>query len=334
MKIHILDDWADTLRHLPCFDRLRGHDVTVWTDHAEGAALAARLDGAEALCLFRERTPVTADLLRALPGLRLVSGRGAWPHVDVAACTAQGVAFASRKPAEVPNHAAAELTWALILAALRDLPHQMASAKAGLWQAGVGRTLRGKTLGIYGHGRIGRLVAGYAAAFGARVIWWGSEAGRARAAADGGEVAASRAAFFAEADIVTLHLRLTPDTQGIVTADDLALMSPRSVLVNTARAGLIAPGALRAALETGRPGRVALDVFDVEPVRAVDDAILSHPRVIATPHIGFVTEEEFDLQFSDVFDQVNAFAAGKPIHLVNPEVLSPSAGAPPPAPPG
>ncbi|WP_430513489.1 D-2-hydroxyacid dehydrogenase family protein [Pannonibacter phragmitetus] len=321
MKIHILDDWSDTLRHLPCFDRLKGHEVTVWTDHVEGAALAERLREAEAVCLFRERTQVTGDLLKTLPGLKLISGRGAWPHVDVAACTAHGVAFASRKPAEVPNHAAAELTWALILAALRNLPEQMASAKAGKWQAGVGRTLQGKTIGIYGHGRIGRLVAGYAAAFGARVIWWGSEAGRARAAAEGGEIAASREAFFSGSDIVTLHLRLTPETKGIITSADLAMMQLRSILVNTSRAGLIAPGALRAALDAGRPGLAALDVFDEEPLTDASDPVLSHPRVIATPHIGFVTEEEFDLQFADVFDQVNAFAAGKPVHLVNPEVL-------------
>lgn len=318
MKVHILDDWSDTLRGLPCFARLAGHDVTVWTDHAEGAALAERLSDAEAVCLFRERTRITADLLRGLPKLRLISGRGAWPHVDVAACAAQGVAFASRKPDETPNHAAAELTWALILAALRDLPGQMASAKAGHWQAGVGRTLRGKTIGIYGHGRIGRLVAGYAEAFGARVVWWGTPAGRARAQAEGGTVPASRADFFARSDIVTLHLRLTPATSGIVTADDLAQMSPRAIFVNTSRAGLIAPGALLEALEAGRPGVAALDVFDTEPLADPADPLLAHPRVIATPHIGFVTEEEFDLQFADVFDQVNAFAAGRPIHLVTP----------------
>ncbi|NEX46581.1 D-2-hydroxyacid dehydrogenase family protein [Pseudotabrizicola algicola] len=318
MKVHILDDWSDTLRTLPCFARMAGHEVTVWTDAAEGAELAARLQGAEAVCLFRERTRITAGLLDALPDLRLISGRGAWPHVDVEACAARGVAFASRKPDEAPNHAAAELTWALILAALRDLRGQMASAKAGLWQAGVGRTLRGKTIGIYGHGRIGRLIAGYAAAFGASVLWWGSEAGRARAAAEGGEVPQSRAAFFARSDVVTLHLRLTPQTIDIVTADDLAQMGPRSVLVNTSRAGLIAPGALLAALDCGRPGMAALDVFDTEPLTDPADPLLSHPRVIATPHIGFVTEEEFDLQFADVFDQVNAFAAGQPIHLVTP----------------
>lgn len=316
MKVHILDDWSDTLRGLPCFARLARHEVTVWTDHEEGAALAERLQDAEAVCLFRERTKITADLLESLPNLRLISGRGAWPHVDVAACAARGVAFASRKPDEVPNHAAAELTFALILAALRDLPGQMESARSGRWQAGVGRSLRGKTIGIYGHGRIGRLVAGYANAFGARVIWSGSDAGRARAAAEGGEVPASRAEFFAQSDILTLHLRLTPATTGIVTAADLAQMQPRSILVNTSRAGLIAPGALLAALNAGRPGLAALDVFDTEPLTDPADPLLSHPRVIATPHIGFVTEEEFDLQFADVFDQVNAFAAGQPINLV------------------
>lgn len=316
MKVHILDDWSDTLRHLPCFSRLAGHEVTVWTDRAEGAALAARLHEAEAICLFRERTQITADLLAALPKLRLISGRGAWPHVDVAACAARGVAFASHKPAEAPNHAAAELTWALILASLRDLPSQMARAKAGQWQQGVGRSLRGKTIGIYGHGRIGQLVAGYARAFGARVIWWGSQSGRARAAAAGGEVPASRAEFFARSEILTLHLRLTPETQGIVTAEDLAQMPARSVLVNTARAGLIAPGALLAGLQAGRPEIAALDVFASEPLSDPTDPLLAHPRVMATPHIGFVTEEEFDLQFADVFDQVNAFAAGRPIHLV------------------
>lgn len=318
MKVHILDDWSDTLRHLPSFARLAGHDVSVWTDHAEGSALAARLGEAEAVCLFRERTRITVDLLAQLPKLRLISGRGAWPHVDVAACTAFGVAFASRKSDDAPNHAAAELTWALILASLRDLPGQMAAAKAGRWQQGVGRSLHGRTIGIYGHGRIGQLVAGYAQAFGARVIWWGSDAGRARAAAAGGEVPGSRSEFFARSEVLTLHLRLTPETAGIITAKDLVQMPPGSVLVNTARAGLIAPGALLAALDAGQLGTAALDVFYTEPLTDPADPLLSHPRVIATPHIGFVTTDEFDLQFADVYDQVNAFAAGRPINLVTP----------------
>lgn len=320
MKVHILDDWSDTLRGLASFQRLAGHEVTVWTEAAHGAALAERLAGAEALVLFRERTAITADLLAGLPGLRLISGRGAHPHVDVAACTAAGVLFCSNKPAEAPNHAAAELTWALVLAAMRDLPAQMASAKAGRWQAGVGRSLQGRTIGLYGYGKIARLVAGYARAFGMAVIVWGSESGRARAAAAGEVVPATRAEFFGGADVISLHARLMPQTKGCITPRDLAAMRPRAVLVNTSRAGLIAEGALLAGLQAGRPSIAALDVFDAEPLTDPQDQILSHPRVIATPHIGFVTEDEFDLQFADIYDQVNAYAAGAPIHMINPQV--------------
>lgn len=322
MKVHILDDWSDTLRGLPSFARLSGHDVTLWTDTAKGTALTDRLREAEVLCLFRERTKITAEILATLPNLRMISGRGVWPHVDVAACTARGVVFASNTSADVPNHAAAELTWALILSAMRDLPGQMARAKAGLWQAGVGRSLVGRTLGLYGYGRIAKLVAGYARAFGMQVIWWGSDAGRARARAAGEQLAPSREAFFGTPDIISLHLRLTPASAGIVTAADLALMGPRSVLVNTSRAGLIAPGALLAALNAGRPGQAAVDVFDTEPATDPDDPLLAHPRLIATPHIGFVTEDEFDLQFADIYDQVNAFAACHPIHMINPEAFA------------
>lgn len=320
MKVHILDDWSDSLRDLPAFQRLAGHEVTVWTDAASAEVLAERLAEAEALVLFRERTVISADLLARLPRLRMISGRGAYPHVDVAACSAQGVLFCSNKPADLPSHAAAELTWALVLAAMRDLPAQMASAKTGQWQRGVGRSLKGRSIGLYGYGKIARLVAGYARAFGMQVIVWGSEAGRAGAAAAGEVVPESRAAFFGGADIISLHLRLTPETKGCVTAADLAAMRKGSVLVNTARAGLIAKGALLAGLKAGRPQIAALDVFDEEPVTDPSDPILSHPQVIATPHIGFVTEDELDLQFADIFDQINAFAAGAPIHMINPQV--------------
>ncbi len=321
MQVHILDDWFDTLRGLPCFSLLDGHDVTVWTDHVEDAdTLAERLAGAEALILFRERTAVRRDLLERLPRLRLISQRSVYPHIDVAACTDHGVLLCSNQHAGTPSYAAAELTWALILAAMRQIPAQAASVKAGRWQAGVGRTLRGRRLGLYGYGRIGRAVAGYAAAFGMDVVWWASEEGRARAAADGAEVAESRTAFFGEPDIVSLHIRLKPATKGIVTADDLARMRGDALLVNTSRAGLIAPGALLAALNAGRPGMAAIDVFDTEPLTDPDDPLLAHPNLIATPHIGYVTEDEFDLQFADIFDQVNAYAAGAPIHMINPEV--------------
>jgi D-3-phosphoglycerate dehydrogenase len=324
MKVHILDDWFDTLRGLPCFDLLAGHDVTVWTDHQpDEAILADRLQDADCVVLFRERTKVTRGLLERLPDLRLISQRGAYPHVDVAACTDQGVLLCSNKGADGANHAAAELTFALILAAMRQLPQQMASAKAGNWQMGVGRSLRGRRLGLYGYGRIGRVVADYARAFGMEVIWWSSEAGRARAEADGETVAESRAAFFGSCDVLSLHLRLTPETRGSVTADDLGAMPPRSVLVNTSRAGLIAEGTLLQALDAGNLEAAAVDVFDGEPLTDPNDPLLSHPKLIATPHIGFVTEDEFDKQFADIFAQVNAYAAGAPIHMINPSVYAP-----------
>ncbi|WP_289081451.1 D-2-hydroxyacid dehydrogenase family protein [uncultured Sulfitobacter sp.] len=324
MKVHILDDWFNTLRGLPCFDLLAGHDVTVWTDHQpDEAILADRLRDADCVVLFRERIKVTRGLLERLPNLRLISQRGAYPHVDVAACTDQGVLLCSNKGADGANHAAAELTFALILAAMRQLPQQMASAKAGNWQMGVGRSLRGRRLGLYGYGRIGRVVADYARAFGMEVVWWSSEAGRARAEADGETVPESRAAFFGTCDVVSLHLRLTSETRGSVTADDLGAMPPRSVLVNTSRAGLIAEGALLQALNAGHLGAAAVDVFDAEPLTDPSDPLLSHPKMIATPHIGFVTEDEFDKQFADIFEQVNAYAAGAPIHMINPSVYAP-----------
>lgn len=320
MRVHVLDDWFDTLRHLPSFRRLDGHDVTVWTDHLENPeALGARMRDAEALVLFRERTRVTEALLAGLPNLRLVSQRGAFPHVDVDALTRRGILLSSDRHADAPSVAAAELTFALILTALRDLPLQMESARAGRWQAGVGRSAKGRLLGLYGYGGIARRVAVYARAFGMEVVWWASEQGRARAAADGERVAVSREAFFAEPDVVSLHQRLVPATKGAVTAEDLGRMRTDSVLVNTARAGLVAPGALEAALDAGRPGRAALDVFDREPVTDPADPVLSHRRVIPTPHIGFVTEDELDLQFATIYDQIAAFAAGRPINLVNPE---------------
>ncbi|KEP70370.1 3-phosphoglycerate dehydrogenase [Thioclava dalianensis] len=323
MKVHILDDWFDTLRYLPCFKILDGHDVTVWTDHEpDEAALAGRLADADCVVLFRERTKITRGLLERLPKLRLISQRGTWPHVDVEACSARGVLLCSNTGGDGANCAAAELSFALMLAAMRQLPQQMASVKSGNWQMGVGRGLRGRVLGLYGYGRIGRALADYARAFGMEVIWWASEAGRARALADGANVAESRAAFFAQSDIVSLHLRLTPETRGIVTAEDLAQMSPRSVLVNTSRAGLIAPGVLLEALKAGRPGQAAVDVFDREPETNAADPLLAHPNLIATPHIGYVTEDEFDKQFSDIFAQVKAYAEGAPIHMVNPSAAA------------
>ncbi len=323
MKVTILDDYFDTLRGLPCFAKLAGHDVTVWTDHVQDTdALAARLKDTEVLVLIRERTRIQAPLLARLDKLRLISQRSVYPHIDIDACTRAGVIVSSNLHADTPSYAAAELTWALVLAAMRQLPAQAASLKTGRWQMGVGRTLRGKTLGIYGYGRIGAVVAGYGRAFGMDVLVWAREASLGQAAADGWAVAPSKAAFFEAADVLSLHMRLVPATRGIVTAADLARMKPTALLVNTSRAPLIEPGALVAALEAGRPGMAAVDVFETEPLRDPADPLLRRDNVVATPHIGYVTCEEYDLQFSDIFDQVVAYAAGAPINVVNPEVLS------------
>ncbi|HEY5853822.1 MAG TPA: D-2-hydroxyacid dehydrogenase family protein [Aldersonia sp.] len=323
MNIAILDDYFDTLRGLPSFGKLAGHDVTVYTDHVqETDALAARLAKTEVLVLFRERTTITGDLVARLPRLRLISLRSQYPHVDIDACTRHAVLVCSNLHAGTPSYAAAELTWALVLASARQIPQQSASLRAGTWQRGVGTTLRGKTLGIFGYGRIGRTVAGYGAAFGMDLLIWGSETSRAAARSDGWPTGASQPEFFAGADVVSLHLRLVAATRGIVTREDLRRMRPDSLLVNTSRSGLIEAGALVAALDDGRPGRAAVDVFDTEPLRDVDDPLLRHPRVLATPHIGYVTREEYDLQFGDIYDQIVAYADGHPINVVNPEVSS------------
>lgn len=320
MIVHILDDWFDTLRGLPCYAKLAAHDVTVWTDHEpDPAKLAQRVKDAEALVLFRERTKIGADLLDHLPNLKLISQRSVYPHVDVDACTANNVLLSSNMAAGGPNYAAAEMTLALMLSSYRQIPQQVASVRAGDWQMGVGRTLRGRTLGLYGYGRIAQAVAEYARAIGMNIQWWASDAGRARAVANGETVAASRAAFFATSDIVSLHLRLTPDSRGIITATDLAAMAPRSLLVNTSRSGLIATGVLEAEIALGRI-HAAVDVFDTEPLKDTSNILLTHPNVLPTPHIGFVTEDEFDAQFSDIFDQINAYAGGAPIHMINPSV--------------
>jgi D-3-phosphoglycerate dehydrogenase / 2-oxoglutarate reductase len=323
VRIAILDDYFDTLHTLPCFARLAPFDVTIFDDHVQDVdRLAARLADVEVLVLIRERTRIEAALLERLPRLRLISQRSVYPHIDVAACTARGVIVSSNLHADAPSYAAAELTWALVMAAMRQLPQQMAALKRGDWQIGVGHTLRGKTLGIYGWGRIGRVVAGYGEAFGMEVLVWARPESIARAAAEGWPVAPDRQTFFAASDVVSLHMRLVPATRGIVTADDLSGMKPSALLVNTSRAGLIAPGALVAALNAGRPGMVAVDVYDTEPLTDVRDPLLALDNVVCTPHIGYVTRDEFELQFADIFDQIVAWAAGAPINVVNPEVLA------------
>lgn len=321
MKIAILDDWFDTLRNLPCFEKLAGLDVTVFNDHLDDVdALAERLRPFDAVVLFRERTSITAELLDKLPNLRLISQRGVYPHVDVDACTQNGTLLCSNlNKGSAPSYAAPEHTWALIMAAMRQIPQQMSNMQSGNWQMGVGKTLYGRTLGLYGYGRIAKRVETYAQAFGMNVMWWGSPDGRARAKADGKTVAPSRDAFFASADVVSVHVRLLPETSGIITAQDLDAMQRGAVFVNTSRAGLIEPNALLNALNNGRPGMAAIDVFDIEPVTDANDPLVNHPNIICTPHIGFVTEDELDLQFADIFDQVVAFDVGKPINIINPE---------------
>jgi D-3-phosphoglycerate dehydrogenase len=322
VKISILDDYFDTLRTLPCFRKLDGHEVTVWTDHTQDLnTLAARLKDAEVLVLIRERTRIQASLLELLPALRLISQRSVYPHIDVDACTRRGVIVSSDQHAGSPSYAAAELTWGLILAAVRQIPQAMYALRAGVWQIGVGNSLRDKTLGIYGYGRIGATVAGYGKAFGMKVLVWAREASRQRAAADSYAVASSKRAFFESCDVISLHMRLVDATRGIVTRNDLSAMKPTALLVNTSRAPLIEPGALVDALRAGRPGMAAVDVYDEEPVRDPNHPLLKMDNVVCTPHIGYVSKEEYEIQFSDVFDQITAYAAGTPINVVNPTVF-------------
>jgi D-3-phosphoglycerate dehydrogenase len=322
MKISILDDYFDTLRTLDCYGKLSPFEVAVWNDHVDDVdVLAERLRDSEVLVLIRERTPIRRPLLERLPKLKLISQRSVYPHIDVDVCTELGVIVSSSQHAGTPSYAAAELTWGLVLAAVRRIPQQMAALQAGTWQIGVGTTIRGKTLGVYGYGRIGAVVAGYGRAFGMNVCIWAREASLARAQADGYAIARSKDAFFEECDIVSLHLRLVADTRGIVSGADLARMKPSALLVNTSRAPLIETGALAGALRSGRPGMAAVDVYDQEPVIDGRDPLLGLENVVCTPHIGYVTRDEYEVQFADIFDQITAYAVGTPINVVNPEVL-------------
>jgi Phosphoglycerate dehydrogenase and related dehydrogenases len=322
MRVSILDDYFDTLRTLECFAKLEDHEVTVWNDHTQDVdELVDRLRDTEAVVLIRERTEVRATLLDRLPNLRLISQRSVYPHIDVTHCTELGIVISSDLHQGTASYATAELTWGLVIAGMRRIPQQVASMKAGRWQDSVGHSLLFKTLGIYGYGRIGKVIADYGRAFGMNVVFWASEGSRARAKADGVVVAASREAFFEQCDVVSLHMRLVDATRGIVTEADLTRMQPTALLVNTSRAGLIEPGALVGALQHGQPGMAAVDVYETEPLVDTSDALLQMDNVICTPHIGYVSRDEWEIQFSDVFDQINTFAAGSPTNVVNPEVL-------------
>lgn len=327
MKIAILDDYQDAVRGLECFRMLDGHEVKVFTSSTRGLGqLAIRLAPFDALVLIRERTAFPRPLLARLPNLKLLSQTGKVAgHIDVTAATAHGVAIAEGVGSPV---APAELTWALVMAASRKIVPHANNLKDGLWQTasinpelnGLGRVLKGRTLGIWGYGKIGHLVAGYARAFGMGVMVWGSEKSRAAAAADGFTAAPSREAFFEQADVVTLHLRLNDATRGIVKADDLARMKRDALFVNTSRAELVEENALEDALRKGRPGCAALDVFTSEPL-AADAPLLKIPTVLATPHLGYVERDSYEMYFRAAFENVVNFANGVPSNILNPEAL-------------
>jgi len=322
MNITILDDYHDTIRTLPCFSKLAGHNVTIWNDHTKDTdKLAERLKDTEALVLIRERTPIRTPLIERLTKLKIVSQRSVFPHIDLDALTRKGVILSSSQHPGRPSYGTAELTWGLILASLRQIPKQMAALKAGKWQVDVGYGMRGKTLGIYGYGRIGSVVAGFGKAFGMKVLVWAREASLATARADGYSAAPNKETFFEECHVISLHMRLVDATRGIVTAEDLARMKPTALIVNTSRAGLIAPGALVDGLRAGRPGMAAVDVYEEEPLLDTKHPLLNMDNVVCTPHIGYVGRDEFEVQFTDIFDQILAYAAGKPINVMNPEVL-------------
>src|SRR5262249_3310482 len=281
MQIAILDDYLDTLRTLECLKKLKGHEITIWNDHVQDVdVLTGRLRETEALVLFRERTSIQAPLLERLPRLRLISQRSVYPHIDIAACTRLGIVVSSDLHLDTPSYAAAELTWALVLSAMRQLPQQVAAMKAGKWQTAVGNTLRGKTLGIFGYGRIGSVVAGYGRAFGMNLLVWARAASLLRAREEGHLTASSKAEFFARCDVLSLHMRLVDATRGIVTAEDLARMKPTALLVNTSRAGLIEPDALVKALRAGHPAMAAVDVYEAEPVLDTAYPLLTMDNVV------------------------------------------------------
>lgn len=321
MKIIVIDDYQDAFRRLKCYARLEDHEVIVYNDtEKDPSRLAARLENADAVILTQQRSPFPRALAERLPRLKLISqtGRNA-NHIDVAACTEKGIvvsAGGAGNPAPT-----AELTWGLILSALRRIPQEVQRMKEGKWQGSVGVGVAGKTLGIYAYGRIGSIVANVGRAFGMRVVCWGREGSTGRAREAGFEIAPSRAAFFENADVISLHLPLNKETRGIVTADDLARMKPAALLVNTSRATIIAEGALLAALRQGRPGRAAVDVYEEEPVLGASHPLLKMDNVVCTPHLGYVEEETYESYYGTAIEQILAYAAGKPINVVNPEAV-------------
>jgi len=321
MKIAVIDDYQNAFKTLKCFPKLSGHEVVVYNDpETDTDKIAERLKDVDAVVLTQQRTYFPRKLIEKLTKLKLIGQTGrAATHVDLEACTEHGIVVSAGGSGN--SNATAELTWGLILSALRNLPFEVKRLKEGHWQSTLGIGVNGKTLGIYAYGKIGSIVAGVGKAFGARVVCWGREGSTARAKAAGLEVARSRDEFFADCDIISLHLPLNKDTRGIVTADDLARMKPTALLVNASRSGLIAQGALENALKAGRPGMAAVDVYDVEPVLAADHPLLKMNNVTCTPHLGYVTRESYEEYYAVVVDDILAFAAGRPSHVLNPEAL-------------
>lgn len=331
MNIVILDDYQDAVRKLHCAARLDGYSAKVYTNNVKGLGqLSVRLRDADIIVLIRDRTQITRQLVDKLPRLKLIAQTGrVGSHIDIPACTERGIAVAEGVSSPV---APAELTWALIMAVTRRLPQYIANLKHGAWQQsglraasmpanfGIGTVLRGRTLGIWGYGRVGQIVAGYGRAFGMNVRVWGSEASRAQALADGLQAARSRSEFFAECDVLSVHLRLSEDTRGLITLEDLSTMKPTALFVNTSRAELLAPDALIAALNRGRPGMAAVDVFEVEPILQ-GHALLRLENCVCTPHIGYVEQDSYELYFGAAFDNVVNFIKGTPTNIVNPGAL-------------
>ncbi len=322
MNITLLTDYQDVVRHLKCYGKLAGHNVKIWNDHVTDTdVLAERLKDTEALVLIRERTPIRAPLIERLGKLKLISQRSVYPHIDVDACTRKGIILSSEMSPGQPSYATAELAWGLIIAALRHLPQEVAALKAGRWQSTIGTRLHGRTLGVFGYGRIGAVMAGYGKAFGMKVLAWGREKSLQRARDDGHETAASKEALFERSDVLTVHLRMIKETRGIVTRGDLDRMKPDALFVNTSRADLVETGALVAALKAGRPGMAAVDVYEEEPVVGGKHPLLALPNALCTPHLGYVDRDGYEAAFSSIFDQILAYAAGKPVNVVNPDVL-------------
>lgn len=331
MNIVILDDYQDAVRKLSCATKLEAFNAKVYTNTVKGLGqLAIRLKDADIIVLIRERTGLNRALIEKLPRLKLIAQTGRiGAHVDIPACTERGVAVAEGVGSPI---APAELTWALVMAASRRLPQYIGNLKHGAWQQsglkaasmppnfGLGAVLRGKTLGIWSYGKIGQIVAGYGRAFGMRVMVWGGEASRAQALRDGLEIATSRQAFFAESDVLSLHLRLSDENRHSITLDDLTRMKPTALFVNTSRAELLEPDALIAALNRGRPGLAAIDVFETEPPLQ-GHALLRLENCICTPHIGYVEQESYELYFNAAFDNVVNYIKGTPTNIVNPGAL-------------